>query len=352
VKVELAVVLDPRFSGGTSSAVAREILVLADRVRLRVFGFETKMFKGRTVNPTLQAALDELGIEIEWNPRIIQSDVVAIHNPSCFKYDDHLDCRIICDRTFIITHENFLRPNRSEGFDVEKCLSLINKSVLCREKSLAPVSVYNRRGVEHWLEMKSLHREWSITSFIWFNICDFDISPPTDTPRDRRGRLSRPGFEKFPDLDVMEQHFPASAEACAILGGDTFLLEPDRVPKHWNVQEFGSVPVTEFMKEFDFFVYFTHPQWRESFGRVIAEAIAAGKVVITDTGTAEIFGDAVVASDGSDLDAVIAAFVEAPCRYRRFVHRAQQSLRRFGSEAFVEKVIPEIVRRGVRNVSV
>ena len=32
----------------------------------------------------------------------------------------------------------------------------------------------------------------------------------------------------------------------------------------------------------DFFVYFTAPTWQESFGRVVAEAIAAGKVVLTN----------------------------------------------------------------------
>jgi hypothetical protein len=32
----------------------------------------------------------------------------------------------------------------------------------------------------------------------WINICDFPFAPPTPAPRDRRGRHSRPGFEKFP----------------------------------------------------------------------------------------------------------------------------------------------------------
>jgi glycosyltransferase involved in cell wall biosynthesis len=73
---------------------------------------------------------------------------------------------------------------------------------------------------------------------------------------------------------------------------------------------------------------------RESFGRVLAEAIAAGKVVITDPGTAATFGPAVVASDGSDVDAIIAGFVADPARYQAFVRAAQARLSAFSADSF------------------
>ena len=57
---------------------------------------------------------------------------------------------------------------------------------------------------------------------------------------------------------------------------------------------FGAMPVPDFLASIDFFVYFTHPLLREGFGRAIAEAIAAGKLVITDEETAEPFGPGVV----------------------------------------------------------
>lgn len=302
------------------------------------------MFKGRHVNPKIQDALDTLGLELTWNPRVIQSEFVAFHNPSCLKFNQALETKIICDTAYVVTHENFLRPSGGEGFDIALCLDLIERALLCRTKLLAPVSGYNRDGVAHWLAHNPA-RPWALADFDWFNICDFDLVAPTDTPRDRRGRLSRAGFEKFPALETMYRHFPPHAESCAILGGDSFLLDPEQIPGHWEVLPFGAMPVEDFFEKLDFFVYYTHPQWRESFGRVIAEAIAAGKVVITDPGTASTFGDAVVATAGDDIDAIIADFIACPARYRDFVLQAQRSLARFEAAAFTRRILDEFQTR-------
>ena len=52
-------VLDPRFSGGTSTSAAADIRALAPHVRLSVVAIETAMFKGRRVHPAIEEALDE-----------------------------------------------------------------------------------------------------------------------------------------------------------------------------------------------------------------------------------------------------------------------------------------------------
>ena len=183
----------------------------------------------------------------------------------------------------------------------------------------------DRDTVAAWLSDRRA-REWRLAPFDWYNICDMEIRPPNPAPRDRRGRHSRPGLEKFPPPDIMARHFPPTAERVAILGGDALLLDPEGVPPHWDLRRFGETDVESFLEEIDFVVYFTHPLWRESFGRAIAEAIAAVKVVITDPATASSFGPAVVASDGTDVDAIIAGFVADPARYAAFVHAAQDWL--------------------------
>lgn len=342
-KPKLALIVDPRFSGGTSSAVAHELRALAPYVRLSIYAVETRMFKGQTVNPKIQDVIDELGLEVTWNPKVIRSEFVAFHNPSCLKFNKALDLKIICDTAYIVTHENLLRPNGGEGFDVGLCLRLIEKSLLCRNKYLVAVSGYNAAQNARWLDTSGAHG-WKLADFHWFNICDFETVAPTATPRDRRGRMSRAGFEKFPALPVMERHFPPHAESCAILGGDSLLIDPEIIPEHWEVLPFGAMPVDAFFSKLDFFVYFTHPQLRESFGRVIAEAIAAGKVVITDPGTAQTFGSAVIASKGDDVDEIIARFVEQPELYQDFVLEAQKILQQFEADAFVKQVLSQFAK--------
>jgi len=332
----LALVLDPRFGGGTSAAVAREIMALAPVFDLRVAFIESRMFRGgQSVHPGIADALQQTGITARWNPALVSAETVVLHNPSFLKFDDDLRSRFNCSRMVVVAHENFLRPDGTEGFDAGKTLALIAARLPPCTKVIAPVSQSNRRTIAAWFAGPGLDAgAWDIAPVDWFNICDFAPVPPSAAPRDRRGRVSRPGFEKFPDMSAMQVHFPAHAERCAILGADTFLLPGSAPPGHWVLLPFGSADVPSFLATIDFFVYFTHPNCRESFGRVIAEAIAAGKVVITDRSTAESFGSAVIASDGNDLDRIIGGFVSSPQRYRTFVRAAQRRLSAYSANNF------------------
>jgi len=338
-RLRLALLLDPRFSGGTASAVAREIRALAPHTDLSVYGLETQMFKDRTLNPHIQSALLDTGLDLVWNPPMVRAEVVAVHNNAALKFNTTLSTRIMCDRLFVVTHENFLRPGGAPGFDVDTTIALLEQASLCRARFLAPVSPYNRQGVQVWLAQS--RRRWALAPFDWVNICDFTPQPPTDTPRDRRGRLSRPGFEKFPPLADLHRQFPPHAEV-HILGGDALLRDPATLPGHWNVLPFGAMDVDAFLQQIDFFLYYTHPQWRESFGRVIAEAIAAGKIVITDPGTAQTFGPAVVADEGPGIEATIARFIADPSAYAAFVRQAQAHMAQFSAEAFAAHLLPHL----------
>ena len=102
-----------------------------------------------------------------------------------------------------------------------------------------------------------------------------------------------------------------------ILGADTLLLETEDLPSHWQLLPFGAIKVADFLASIDFFVYFTHPLWRESFGRAIAEAIAAGKLVITDPATAEAFGPGVIAERATRLTGSSQSISPIPADMRR-----------------------------------
>ena len=119
------------------------------------------------------------------------------------------------------------------------------------------------------------------------------------------------------------------------------MLDPEAVPPHWTLLRFGAMPVAEFLATIDFFVYFTHPLWRESFGRALAEAIAAGKLVITDAETAAPFGPGVVAAASpAEVDRIIAAHVADPQAYAARVRCAQETLAAHRPEAVLERILP------------
>jgi len=328
---EITLVLDTRFPGGTSSAVARELFALSQFARVRVVGIYSRMFNGQEDNPKLKTVFDELGITPEYNPKALTSDTIVIHNPSFLKFNESLETRFVCNRLIAVAHENLLRPNGEESFDVSKCLSLISQNTLARQYFLAPVSGYNRGTVESWLKTSDVN--WHVAEFDWFNICDFEMCEPTSNPADRRGRHSRAGFEKFPNNETMQLLFPQSADYCGLLGADSLIADSQH-PKHWNLYKFQEIPVSIFLEKIDFFVYYTHPNLQESFGRVIAEAIAAGKIVITDSLTAQTFGSAVIAALPKDVDTIIRRFIDDPQAYQNHVKNAQATLKRFSAEQF------------------
>jgi len=160
-----------------------------------------------------------------------------------------------------------------------------------------------------------------------------EMLPAVDVPRDRRGRHSRPGLEKFPGIAEMDLCFPKCAKANVILGADLFLNANLNRP-HWKMFAFQGPDVVRYFEAIDFTVYFTTPTWRESFGRVPAESVAAGKVTISDVETASIFDGAVIASTPSQVGRVIAEFVQDPARYHRQVELGQSRLQEFPSAAF------------------
>ena len=323
-KPKLAYIIDPRFPGGTSAAVARELPLAADMADLSVYGLQTKMFRGQDAATVLADTLDDLGLPLNWAPQTVQADVVVMHNPSCLKFDPTFDTRIVCHKLIVVTHENFVRPGGVEGFDVGRCLSHIDRNTVAVEKMLAPVSDHNRDCITGWFAGQSLG-PWTVSDANWPNICNFEAVAPTSAPRDRRGRHSRAGLEKFPSLADLDACFPPHAEANVLLGADP-LIEPARERPHWRVLPFQALPVADYLSEIDFMVYYTAPTWRESFGRVLAEASFAGKVVLTDADTGVSLGGGAVVVQPDEVDAAIARLCADPAAYAHAVHTAQRHL--------------------------
>ncbi len=331
---KIAYIIEPRFSGGTSAAVAAELRVAEQFGELEVHAVTSRTFgEDQYIAPVLRCVLDELNIPLIWDAPRVSADYVILHNPAFLKFQDSLNTRVFARNLIVVTHENFLRPGGEEGFDVLSCLNQIEASALSLRKTLAPISPYNRKTVTDWLTVSRVARQWEVLDADWFNICETEIAAPCDMPGDRRGRHSRPGFEKFPVLADLDRCFPEHAQSNVILGADA-LLDARVLRPHWTLLPFNAIRVDEFFEMIDFFVYFTAPTWQESFGRVIAEALAAGKVVLTNSDIGETFGDAVLSCRPAEVDGIISDLIAQPHRYHEQVARSQSALARYSAENF------------------
>lgn len=335
-KPSIAYVLDPRFPGGTSSAVAAELDVVVGLGRVVVHALSSSMFKGQVPAPQLQGTLTRLDVPLIWDAKEIAADIVIFHNPSCLRFQQTLDVKILTPHLVVVAHENFLRPGGAEAFDVATCLDIIDRSAFASKRTLAPISAWNRKTISDWQEKLGHLDRWSVLDLDWFNICDFPLVDPVELPRDRRGRHSRPGIEKFPQHHVMEQCFPAHAEANVLLGADAFMNDP-LTPAHWDLHRFRSLSVDAYFEMIDFMIYFTAPTFRESYGRVLAEAVAAGKIAISDPETASAFGGAVQAATPQEVNGMIQSYIDNPSTYRSDIRAAQRALEQFSPSAFATR---------------
>jgi hypothetical protein len=147
---------------------------------------------------------------------------------------------------------------------------------------------------------------WSIDD--WFEIIDVDEWKRPSRPHHERefrvGRHGRDSVWKWPaDPDVIRAAYPADEPyVIDILGGaDEATKCLGRLPANWNVRPFDSIAPAEFLADLDAFVHVAHPDMEEAFGRTILEALAVGVPVITEPRFARPFGDAVIASEPSNV---------------------------------------------------
>ncbi|MGD6778620.1 glycosyltransferase [Sutcliffiella horikoshii] len=156
------------------------------------------------------------------------------------------------------------------------------------------------------------------------------------------GRHSRGHEMKWPaDRKHLLQVYPDSPEVeVHILGGAEV---PKKIlgtlPANWIVYEFGSVHPKDFLATLDVFVYFTHHDWVESFGRVIIEAMATGVPVIIPPSYKELFGEAAIYAEPSEVQDKIKKLTEDNVLYHYQVEKAWSYVeRKFGYTMHAERI--------------
>ncbi len=163
------------------------------------------------------------------------------------------------------------------------------------------------------------------------------------------GRHSRPRTVKWPSSrEALFQAYPNGGDIPVKLMGlsDGVKDMVEDWPSNWQVLDTDELPVAEFLKGIDFFVYFHHPDWLEAFGRTIAEAAAAGCVVIVPPYFKRTFGDACLYCEPGDALALVRAISGDPPRFAELSSRGRCTIdERFGPGSYLARL--EQVMRAV-----
>ena len=277
---DVVILTDLRFPGGSSASTLEEIEIQhANGIKTGLYHKHSPVMRSRRpfhrgiVEAVLEKKCDLLNMSSG-----VTADILVVRHPSVLhSLADPLPDLQVGQVVLVVNHP----PMNSQG-RVDYLLPFVVQSLAAQYGTLPrvfPIGPLIRSAVA------SLYGgAVALQPTDWVNVFELDrfMGGARKPPKDRRlriGRHSRPGPEKWPASveDIKSAYLVDSENEVSILGGAEI---PEQIlgsrPKNWTVHEFGSLDVVHFLNSIDVFVYFHHPGWIESFGRVIAEAMATG----------------------------------------------------------------------------
>lgn len=155
-------------------------------------------------------------------------------------------------------------------------------------------------------------------------------------------RHSRDNRHKWPDTsaDLLKAYPDSDKFKVKVLGGaETPAKTLGGVPENWEVHEFGALHPREFLRDVDIYVYYTHSDWVESFGRAVLEAMAVGIPVVVSEVYEPLFGNAATYGEIPKVKEAVKKLVENSPYYREMSKRALNLVReKFSYSAHIARL--------------
>lgn len=329
-EVDVLLVSDLRFPGGTSHSIATEI-----EAQFRA-GYSTGLVhlngplvrKVRPVNPQIARQVRRGAARLFVGSRPISAKVVVFRHPGVLQAAANQLPPITAEHAVILANSGPQDHRGNQVYDIAQA-DRVAREHLGIAPMWAPIGPLVRSEIERLAPADRLMAD------DWVNVIDVDEWHVTrETWRADRpvvGRHSRPSAQKWPaDAHTLREVYPTDGSwDVRILGG----AEPVRpllgqVPRAWEVHEFGSMSPKTFLSSLDFFVYYHDPRWVEAFGRTILEALASGLPTILPPHFETLFGDAAIYAQPHEVRETVERLREDRARYDAVVRRGTAIVRK------------------------
>jgi hypothetical protein len=312
---DVILVSDFRLPGGTTASNVEEIKaqkrmgLRSGLIQMSHYDLDPK----RTIEPKVRELLDGDRVQMIVYGEKVSCDTLILKHPSILQEWQRFIPDVQAASVHIIVDQT---PKQLYGDRVSSGEGELEYSIGRCEEHLR--KYFGKAGVWHPigpLVRGALHQhhaeeltEITLASEDWPNIIDVNewrrVSRPPRGAIPRIGRHSRDHGVKWPvDPSELRAVYPDSADyEVHVLGGAEAprkLLEG--LPENWHVLEFGEVHPKDFLSTLDVFVYYTHPALVEGSARPIIEAMAAGVPVILPHSFQELFKEAAIYAEPSEV---------------------------------------------------
>ncbi|WP_108816618.1 glycosyltransferase [Loktanella sp. Alg231-35] len=315
---------DPRYLGGTSSALRTEIAAgVAAGLRsafLPYLGPRSNTVTG--MEPRLLDTMISLDIPVLIASDVVETDLLFAHHPMVFERLPDRPVRLRAKHVVMVLHHPLFDGAGVAQYDCNRLITSLRRT-FGAPVSLAPIgpAVRNQLGPVD-------HPSGSILPVDLPNLIDVSEWPLRDRPPPSShavlGRHSRNDPLKWPDTaEEVRAAYPVN-DVCSVrvLGGVP-IDQSIGGPNGWSVKPFTDQGVSQFLRSLDFFVFFHSHNWVEAFGIAIAEAMATGLVTLLPEHFRPTFGDGAVYCKPDEVSDVIKFFMARPDEYKRQARAAR-----------------------------
>ncbi|MCR6112297.1 glycosyltransferase [Bacillus sp. A301a_S52] len=284
------------------------------------------------INPHVRETIDGDRVEMIVYGEKVSCDVLIVRHPPALQEWQKYVPDVKAGRVEVIVNQPPQRDYGEKGerlYSFKECVKHL-KMYFGQEGTWYPIGPEIRKTLDKY--HKAELDEINLAEEDWVNIIHVDewwrgrYTREEGSPI-RIGRHSRDQYVKWPESrEKMMLTYPTEGPyEIHVLGG---AKSPKKVlgklPTNWNVKEFGEESPQSFLKRLDVFVYYTHSDWVEAFGRVIFEAMAAGVPVVIEPKYKDLFGEAAIYAEPEEVLEAIEKLMSQPERYEAQVEKAKQ----------------------------
>ncbi|UOE93825.1 glycosyltransferase [Alkalihalobacillus sp. LMS39] len=322
-----------RLLGGTNMSNVEEIKAQSK------FGLKTGLIQmprydfqsRREINPNVRELVDGNQVQMIVYGEKVSCDTLIVRHPPVLQEWQKYIPDVEAKEVKVIINQPPKRDYSKNGtvlYDIKKCVHTIQK-YFGKKGKWYPIGPLVRESLYkyHANELPFIN----LADEDWVNIIDVDEWKRAKRPRKgnaiKIGRHSRGQYVKWPaEKEQLLNIYPESEKyEIHVLGGAEVPKKVlGRIPENWRVLEFGEVHPKDFLSQLDVFVYYTHPDWIEAFGRVIFEAMAVGVPVIIPPVYKQLFGEAAIYAQPNEVEAKVVELMEDAEYYEQQVNRAHK----------------------------